>query len=92
MTRTYELRTPARTGTLTVTEHADRVDARLQFSRYGDFGDERQVIAWLAPILSRYDADPRPFVLIGEDTGQRAAIDVDDAGRPFAMLTEEPRQ
>ena len=92
MTRDYPIKTPARAGVLTVTEHADRIDARLSFDRYGELGDASAILAQLRPVLSRYDRDPRPLVLIGTDTGTRAAIDVDCNGRPFAVVTEEPRQ
>lgn len=92
MTRDYPIKTPARAGVLTVTEHADRIDARLSFDRYGDFGDLSAIVGQLHAVLSRYDRDPRPLLMVGTDTGTRAAIDVDASGRPFAVVTEEPRQ
>ena len=92
MTREYPIKTTARAGVLTVTEHADRIALALTFDRIGDFGDLPAILSQLRPLLCRYDRDPRPLVMTGTDTGLRAAIDVDDNGKPFAALTEETRQ
>ena len=92
MTREYPIKTSARTGVLTVTEHADRVEAHLHFDQQGARDDELEIVSQLQPFLSRFDRDDRPLLVIGADTGIRAAIDVDDFGVPFALLIEEPRR
>lgn len=90
--REYEIRTPVRTGMLTVTEHADRITLKLTLSRYGELGDEAEIARQLAPLLAPFDCDPRPLDFESPDTGQRAAIDFDEAGRPVAVFTSEPLQ
>jgi len=90
--REYPIKTARRTGLLTVTEHADRIVLRLTFDRYGTLGDEAEIARQLAPLLAPFDRDPRPLDFESPDTGQRAAIDFDEAGRPVAVVTSEPLQ
>lgn len=92
MTREHPIKTSARSGVLTVTEHADRIALRLTFDRYGDFGDMAEVLRQLWPLLSRFDADSRPIDFDAPDFGQRALIDFDANGRAFAAVTEDTRQ
>jgi hypothetical protein len=92
MTREHRIKTPARTGVLTVTEHPDRIDVLLTFDRYGALGDEAAIAAQVWPLLAPYDSDPRPLQFDDPYLGRRALIDFGSDGRPFAVVTEEPRQ
>ena len=92
MTREYKIKTPLRTGTLTVTEQPDCVVLALTFDRYGEFGDGAAILAQLRPVLSRYDRDPRPVQFDDPNLGQRALTDFDGDGRPIAVVTQETRQ
>lgn len=92
MTRTHRIVTSARTGLLTVTGHADRVSLCLTFDRYGELGDELEVLRQLARLLLPYDLDPRPLHFESPDAGERAVIDVDTTGQAFAVVAREPRQ
>jgi hypothetical protein len=92
MTRAYPIKTAARSGVLTVTERHDRVELRLTFDRYGELGDEADILRQLRPLLAPFDSDPRPLAFDAPDLGQHAVIDFDAQGRPFAVVAEEPRQ
>jgi hypothetical protein len=90
--REHTIRTERRTGTLTVTEHADRIALRLTFDRYGELGDEAEIARQLAPLLARFDADPRPLDFSAPDLGQRAVIDAGRDGPAFSVLVEAARR
>jgi hypothetical protein len=92
MTREYPITTAVRSGLLTVAEHTDRIALRLTFDRYGDFGDEADIVRQLRPIFAAFDRDPRPLVLDAPDYGSRARIDCDRDGRAFAIVETETRQ
>jgi hypothetical protein len=92
MTRDYPIKTPARSGVLTVAERADRIDLTLTFDRYGDLGDGDAILRQLLPALATFDRDPRPLRFVGPDLGCAAVIDFDAAGRPCVTVTAETRQ
>jgi len=92
MKHEYPIKTAARTGLLTVTEHADRIAICLTFDRFGDLGDALDIARQLLPVLARFDSDPRPLAFDAPGMGMRAAIDLDGDGKPFAVLAEETRQ
>jgi hypothetical protein len=92
MKREYRIATFARCGVLTITEHPDRIELRLTFDRYGELGDEADILRQLRPLLAPFDSDPRPLAFDAPDLGQHAVIDFDAQGRPFAVVAEEPRQ
>jgi hypothetical protein len=73
-TKTVHLQTRHRTGTLTVTEHDDRIETTLVFSRYGPLGDERDLCAQLLPHFLPFNADPRPVVSRNPHSGEVAII------------------
>ena len=91
-TRTHTIRTKHRTGTLTVTERADRIDMRLIFDCYGELGDGAEVMPQLWAALIQFDRDPRPIKFEAPDFGARLLVDTDEQGRPFAIATQETRQ
>jgi hypothetical protein len=75
MTKTLTLKTKAgRTFTLKVTEEPGRVVVDLAATEYGNLGDEAELAAWLGPILTGYDADPRPLVMANPHSGEVATI------------------
>ncbi len=76
--RTLSLKTRGRTFSLTITEHSDRVEIALTATKYGTFGDEPELQAWLAPIFSHYDTDPRPIVMANQHSGELAVITGDE--------------
>jgi hypothetical protein len=90
-TRSYPIKTSQRTGTLTVTEHPDRIVIVLQLDRYGEVGDEAELIRQMAPVLMPLNTDPRPFVFDVPDLGSKAVIDLTSDGRPFAIVADEVR-
>lgn len=91
MTRDYPIKTAARSGVLTVTEHPDRIELALTFSRYGDLGDGADILRQLAPHVRRYDADPRPLVVDSPDFGRRAVV-FDAPEGTYMFAAEETRQ
>jgi hypothetical protein len=92
MKREYRIATFARCGVLTVTERPDRIELQLTLDRYGELGDEPDIVRQLRPLLAPFDSDPRPLSFDAPDLGRRAVIDFDAVGQPFAIVAEEPRQ
>lgn len=91
MTARHEFRTSARSGSVTVTELPDRIRVEFAFSAYGDFGDAAEIRAALAPILARYAADPRPFEIPNQHSGETALVSETRAGTGFAVIAPPRR-
>lgn len=89
--QTHLIQTPARRGSLEVTEQPDRIILRLRFDKYGALGDDAELENWMRPIFEAYEADPRPFVLDHPGTGQVATIWGDRDQSVLAVFTPDSR-
>jgi hypothetical protein len=58
----HAIKSPERTGVCIVGEHPDRIVIEFRFSRYGELGDEAELIEWLCSLRERYRNDGRPIV------------------------------
>ena len=87
----HPIKTSARTGTLTVTEYPDRIVIVLRLDRYGEVGDEAELIRQMVPVLMPLNTDPRPFVFDTPNLGSKAVIDLDRNGRLLAIVVDEVR-
>lgn len=72
--KTYAFKGTKRSGRCVVEEFANRVHLDLQFSAYGNLGDEAEVNAWLFGIISQFENDPRPLTMANPHSGEVAAV------------------
>ena len=84
-TETHHIKLPKRIGVCILTEHPDRIEVTVHFSKIGDFGDVAELEQWLTPIYERYDNDPRPVVSIHPRTGETAVV-WGDANNSIGMI------
>lgn len=73
------LNLPQREIRVEIIEESDRVLLRVRFDKCGDFGDRESFLKSLEPLISKYEADPRPVVM-DKVTGEVAAIFGDREG------------
>ena len=91
MRTVYTFTSKARTGTVTVDELDDMVRVAVTFSAYGRHGDEEAFAAFMFPILSRYEDDPRPVQMTHPLTGEVATISK-AGGLPYAVVKAPTKQ
>ena len=70
MQRKFTLQTKHRTVTITFTEMEDRIVVKFEHSKYGTFGDEKELRAWQFKLFDHYVKDRRPFQLTNPHTGE----------------------
>ena len=62
----HVIKSSGREGVCTVTETADRIGLRFNFSRYGELNDEVELVHWLFSIFDKFEGDPRTLNLDNE--------------------------
>lgn len=74
MKKEFKIQLPKRRAWIEVDERQNAIEIKLRLDKYGEMGDENEIQNWLYSIISPYDSDPRPIVMVNNHSGERAFI------------------